>query len=179
MSRSPPIPPCALLLVATVAATASAAADLGDALLDLATCRGPTPPVEALEGEEADRRAAVDDAYDAVRDPDRFRPSELPDFWVPVGELSAGGFPVRFFGTEGFGIFEGPNLILAGAIDEVREALAEGHELEYGHCRAQSPVAVCATEVERGRTRLVMGHPTEPDESTVLICVERMPAREG
>ena len=113
------------------------------------------------------------EAYSSVRDPERFRPSEVPNFWTPVDEVAVAGFPVEYVGTDGFGIFVGPSLTLDGAFDEVREALADVHALEYGNCRSQGPLEVCTTEVATNQTRLIMSHPTEPAGRTVLVCVER------
>ena len=162
-------------LIATLGAISVASADTGRALLDLATCHGSTLPAAALdgEGEGADRLADIARVFDELSDPDRFAPSdEYPGFWAPTDGTEVVGFAVQYLGLSGYGIFEGPSLVLLGAFDEVRGALADEASVDYGDCRADGLLKVCTKEVASNQSRLVMSHPTDPAERTVLVCVE-------
>ena len=152
----------------------TALADTGQALLDLATCHGSTLPAAALdgEGEGADRLAAMATVFADLNDSDRFLPSEYPAFWTPVGDVTAAGVSVQYVGTSGYGIFEGMNLVVSGRFDDVRAALSETASVDYDDCRADGLLNVCTSEVAPGQSRMIMSHPTDPAERTVLICVE-------
>ena len=152
----------------------SVGAGQSEAILDLATCHGSTLPASALtgEGEAGERLAAIAQVFDDLDDPARFRPSEYPAFWVPAEDTAVVGFPVQYLGISGYGIFEGPNLILLGAFDEVRAALESEAGVDYGDCRADGLLKVCTKEIAENQSRLIMSHPRDPAARTVLVCVE-------
>ena len=144
------------------------------ALLDLATCHGSTLPASALsgEGEDGERLAAITQVFDDLDDPTRFRPSGYPAFWAPAEDTAVAGFPVQYLGISGYGIFEGPNLILLGAFDEVRAALETEAAVDYDDCRADGLLKVCTKEIAENQSRLLMSHPRDPAARSVLVCVE-------
>ena len=88
-------------------------------------------------------------------------------------------FPVRYLGVSGYGIFKGPNLVLRGAFDEVREALADEAGVDRDDCRADGLPKVCTGAIAANRSRLTASHPTDPAERTVPVCVEDVADERG
>ena len=165
----------ATVLAALIASGAVLATDdRGQAMLDLATCHGATLSTEQLSAER-EGAGRVDDmakVFASLDDEEIFRTSEFQGFWTPTRETAVAGLPVQYFGGSGFGIFEGVNVILTADFDDVRTTLSRERSIDYGDCRAEGLLRVCTREIAPGFSRMIMSHPTDPAERTVLICVE-------